>query len=146
MKLTHRGEYALLALVFLARLPEGEIASIETIATAQKIPRKYLEQILLTLKRGGHVTSVRGKAGGYLLARDPEDITVADVVRLFEGALAPTPSVSQFFYSESPIEHEPTLVTLFREVRDLVAAHLERTTLAQLVTHHGKQRTGRSGR
>lgn len=133
MKLTHRGEYALLALVYLARLPEGTLASIETIATAQKIPRKYLEQILLVLKRGGHVASVRGKAGGYLLAQNPSEISVAGVVRLFEGALAPTSSVSQFFYSESPIEHEPSLVTLFREVRDLVAAHLERTTLAQLI-------------
>ncbi len=133
MKLTNRGEYALLALVFLARLPVEELASIEMIATAQQIPRKYLEQILLTLKRDGHVKSVRGKAGGYLLAKSPQEISVASVVRLFEGALAPTSSVSQFFYSESPIEHEPSLVGLFREVRDLVAAHLEKTTLADLV-------------
>lgn len=146
MKLSYRGEYALLALVYLARLPEGEIASIETIATAQKIPRKYLEQILLTLKRGGHVASVRGKAGGYLLAQDPAEISVAGIVRLFEGALAPTSSVSQFFYSESPIEHEPTLVALFREVRDLVAAHLERTTLAQLIEQGGKHSKVRRGR
>lgn len=146
MKLSYRGEYALLALVYLARLPEGEIASIETIATAQKIPRKYLEQILLTLKRGGHVASVRGKAGGYLLAQDPAEISVAGIVRLFEGALAPTSSVSQFFYSESPIEHEPSLVALFREVRDLVAAHLERTTLAQLIEQGGKHSKVRRGR
>ena len=133
MKLTHRGEYAFLALMYLARCASGEVASIESIAVAQKIPRKYLEQILLILKRGGFVKSSRGKAGGYRLAKLAGKISVAEVVRLFEGALAPTSSVSRYFYSESPIEQERSLVRLFKEIRNLVSEKLEGTTIADLV-------------
>ncbi len=132
MKLTYRGEYALLALLHLAR-ESGRIVPIEVIASTQKIPRKYLEQILLILKRGGYVKSTRGKAGGYTLALSPGKISVAEIVRLFEGPIAPTTSVSRYFYSESPIEVERSLVKLFKEVRDLVSTKLEKTKLKDLL-------------
>ncbi|KXK15017.1 MAG: Transcriptional regulator superfamily protein [Chloroflexi bacterium OLB14] len=97
MKLTTRSEYGLLALIYLAR-HEGEgYISIDTIATAQKIPPKFLEQLMLALKRAHFLRSTKGQKGGYQLAKKPNQIALAEVIRLFDGALAPTESVSENF-------------------------------------------------
>jgi Rrf2 family protein len=133
MKLTTRSEYALLALVSLARHDTSENISGETIANEQGIPQNYLRQILLTLNRAGYVQSTKGQHGGYRLAKLPVEIPVADIVRLFDGPLAPTDSVSRFFYESTPIEKEKRLLGLFQEIRDLVAAKLESTTLADVL-------------
>lgn len=132
MKLTSRSEYALLALVFLARQPADSVTPAEQIATAQKIPHKFLEQIMLLLKRGGFVRSVKGMRGGYLLARRASEITLAEVIRLIDGALAPTDSVSKHYYESTPIEQEEELVEVFREIRDFISKKLERTTVADV--------------
>ena len=132
MKLTSRSEYALLALVYLNR-HEGEgFVSVETIALAQGIPHKYLEQILLALKRAKYLHSSKGQHGGYRLAKPANKITLAEVVRLFDGALAPTESVSEYFYESTPIEKEKSLIRVFKEIRDYVSNKLERTTLADV--------------
>jgi Rrf2 family protein len=133
MKLTVKSEYALLGLVHLARVGGNGLVPINQIALAQDIPVKYLEQIFLTLKRAHILRSTKGMGGGYQLARDPATITLAEVVRLFDGALAPTASVSEFFYEPTPIEKEKTLVAVFREIRDFVSAKLEGTTLQDLL-------------
>lgn len=133
MKLTSRSEYALLALVYLGRQDAEEYVSAETIAQAQSIPVKFLEQILLTLKRGQYLRSSKGQHGGYCLARPPDQITLAQVIRLFEGALAPTESVSRYFYEPTPIEKEKGLKQVFQEIRDSIAEKLERTTLADVL-------------
>jgi len=132
MKLTNKSEYALLALVALARNYSKGLVSGELLAERQGIPKRFLQQILFALKQGGFVRSVKGKAGGYMLARDPRQVSLAEIVRFFEGPLAPTTSVSHNFYHPSPIEHERGLVTLFAEIRDRVAQLLERTTLAEV--------------
>jgi Rrf2 family protein len=133
MKLTSKSEYALLALVFLARQADKGAIPVHTIATAQSIPEKFLEQILLALKRAHFLRSVKGKGGGFLLARKPASISLADVIRLFDGALAPTESVSRYFYESTPIEKEKRLLAVFRDIRDLVAKRMEQTTLADVV-------------
>lgn len=132
MKLTTRSEYALLALLYLARHYSEEYNTVETIAAAQLIPHKYLEQIMLALKRARYVRSSKGQHGGYKLAKPAEDITLAEIVRLFDGALAPTDSVSEHFYESTPVEKEKKLVALFKEVRDYAAQKLESTTLADV--------------
>lgn len=133
MKLTNRSEYGLLALAFLARLHAGgERASADTIAGEQKIPKRFLQQILFQLKGSGYVTTVKGKDGGYALARPPEKVTVAEVIRFFEGPLAATTSVSKNFYEPSPIEAEKGFIDLFRKIRDETARILESTTLADV--------------
>ena len=106
MKLTTRSEYALLALVYLARHKNTGFISIETIANAQEIPAKFLEQLMLALKRAHFLHSTKGQHGGYALAKEPDQITLAEVIRLFDGALAPTESVSENFYEHTPIEKE----------------------------------------
>lgn len=132
MKLTSKSEYALLALVHLARHGESGFIPVQAIATAQGIPPKFLEQILLTLKRAKYLRSLRGNRGGYSLARRPDRISLAEVIRLFDGALAPTESVSKYFYEPTPIESEKNLLRVFREIRDTVSARLEKTTIADV--------------
>ena len=134
MKLTSKSEYALLAMLFLARhKPEDEFVSGEVIARSQKIPVKFLQQILLSLKNARFIQSSKGQSGGYRLARPAGNITVAEIVRHFNGALAPTDSVSVYFYEPTPIEHEEKLHKLLKEIRDFVAAKMEKATLADLI-------------
>ena len=130
MKLSCRSEYALLALVYLARHQNGRYISVQTIAAAQEIPPKFLEQILLTLRLARYLLSSKGKHGGFRLAKSPDKIHLAEIIRLFDGALAPTESVSKYFYDHSPIEREPGLLVVFQEIRDYIAEKMENTTLA----------------
>jgi len=106
MKLTARSEYALLALLCLARHDRSEYVSGETIANEQGIPAAFLQQILWVLKHGRYVQSSKGQRGGYKLGKPPEAISLAEIVRLFDGALAPTESVSKYFYEATPVEKE----------------------------------------
>lgn len=133
MKLTSRSEYALLALVYLARQKPETYVSVDSISKAQKIPAKFLEQIMLALKHGRYVQSIKGQHGGYRLVKTPDKITLADVIRLFDGALAPTESVSKYFYESTPIEKEKGLVKVFKRIRDQVSDTLESTTIADVM-------------
>jgi Rrf2 family protein len=133
MKLTSRSEYALLALLYLTRHSAEDLIPVDTIATAQNIPPKYLEQILLTLKRARYLRSSKGQRGGFALGKPPEKINLAEIVRLFDGALAPTESVSKYFFEHTPIEKEKSLINVFKEIRDYVSKKLENTTLADLI-------------
>ncbi len=114
MKLSTRSEYACLALIDLAQHRDEGFVSTPLIAERQGVPRQYLEQILLILKRAGYVRSRRGTGGGYRLARDPASISMAEVIRLLDGALAPVESVSRYFYEPTPIEKEAKLLEAFR--------------------------------
>lgn len=132
MKLTTRSEYGLLALIYLARHQDQGFISIETIANAQSIPSKFLEQLMLALKRAHFLRSAKGQKGGYQLAKKPNQISLAEVIRLFDGALAPTESVSENFYESTPIEKEKRLSKVFKEIRDHVSNKLEKTTIADV--------------
>jgi Rrf2 family protein len=88
MRITYRGDYALKAMLDLT-LHLGELVTIHELAERADIPIKFLEQVLLDLKRGGFVESRRGNVGGYLLAKKPEDITVGAVVRFIDGPAEP---------------------------------------------------------
>jgi Rrf2 family transcriptional regulator, cysteine metabolism repressor len=129
LKLTTRSEYALLALVHLARHEEAGYLSVQSIAESKGIPPKFLEQILLTLKHARYVRSLKGQRGGYRLAKPASKISLAEVIRLFDGALAPTESVSKYFYESTPVEKERQLLRVFRDIRDMVSEKLETTTV-----------------
>ena len=88
MRISKKAEYALRALVAMARAP-GRSWSIHELAAEERIPIKFLEQILLALRRGGVLNSKRGVGGGYTLVREPNDISLAEVVAIFDGPLAP---------------------------------------------------------
>ena len=133
MRLSTKSEYALLALVDLAGRRDGDRVRIEDIAKRQRIPRKYLERILLTLRKGGYLRSRRGKRRGYELARNPSGISLAEIVRLMDGPIASVRSASKYFYAHSPVERNRALTRLFKDIRDTVARKMEATTLASLV-------------
>jgi len=132
MKLTTRSEYALLALVYLARQPQDHYVTVQTIAEAQGIPPKFLAQLLLAMKHAHYVKSSKGQHGGYQLGMPAEKITLADVIRFFDGALAPTESASRYFYESTPIEREKKMLRVFKEIREFVSAKLEKATIADV--------------
>ncbi len=133
MKLSVKSEYAILALIDLAEREGGELQKIEETAQRKSIPKKYLEQILLILKRSGYVKSRRGPDGGYRLGRSADKINLAEIIRLMDGALAPVESVSVYFYEATPIEQNSRLVGVFREIRDFIAEKMENTMIADLL-------------
>lgn len=135
VKLTVRGEYALRALTFLGRRFGPHVLRIQEISDEENIPKRFLEQILNDLRTGGFVESRRGIAGGYRLARPPEQIPLASVVRHMEGALAPVGCVSEKFYEKCncPDEARCALRSVMKEVRDAVAGLMEKLTVADLV-------------
>jgi Rrf2 family protein len=133
MKLTSRCEYAMLALVHLGRQKAQGLVSVDEIARVQNIPPKFLEQIMLALNRAKYVRSSKGRRGGYQLAKSANKISLAEIIRLFDGALAPTESVSKYFYEPTPIEKEEHLLQVFREIRDHVSKKLETTTIADVM-------------
>jgi len=132
VRLTTRSEYGLLALAYLARNVNRGYLPVDRIAKAQGIPPKFLEQILLSLKRARLVKSSKGQKGGYCLAMTPEKVRLADVIRVLDGALAPTESVSKYFYESTPIEREKALLRVFKDIRDYVSRKLEKTSLADV--------------
>ena len=106
---------------------------IHAISKAQNIPERFLEQILLLLKRAGYLKSKKGQHGGYYLAKSPAEINVAEVIRVLEGPLAPIDCVSIMAHEPCPMEETCGLRWLWKEVRDSVAEIMERTTFADLV-------------
>ena len=134
MKLSLRGEYALRALLVLGLNHTQPVVRIQTISQQQNIPKRFLEQILNDLKSAGVVESKRGVAGGYRLARQPEDISLATVIRHIEGALAPVSCVSERFYEKCscPDEARCAIRSVMKQVRDAVVKLVEKLTVADL--------------
>ena len=136
MRLSLRGEYALRALLVLGLNYDQPLVRIQSISDQQNIPKRFLEQILNDLKSAGIVQSRRGVAGGYRLAKRPEEITLAAVVRHIEGALAPVSCVSEQFYEKCscPDESRCAIRSVMKEVRDAVVRVAERVTIAEMCT------------
>jgi Rrf2 family protein len=111
----------------------GEVLTISNISEQKEIPKKFLEQILLALKRGGFVKSRKGPDGGYILAKKPEEISVAEIIRLMDGALAPVESVSKYYFEHTPIEKSTKLLNIFKSIRDYIAETLEKITFRELI-------------
>jgi Rrf2 family protein len=140
MKLSLRGEYALRALLVLGLNYGRGVVRIQSISEHQNIPKRFLEQILNDLKSAGVVASRRGVAGGYRLARPPEEITLAAVVRHIEGALAPVSCVSERFYQKCscPDESRCAIRSVMKEIREAVVRVAERVTIAELCDRYQK--------
>lgn len=136
MRLTLRGEYALRALLVLGLHPPDEVVRIQLIADQQRIPKRFLEQILNDLKEAGVVESRRGVQGGYRLARAPRQISLAEVIRHIDGPLAPISCVSERFYEPCtcPDEARCGIRDIMRHVRDAFAQLLEGISLEDVCT------------
>jgi len=133
MKLTTKSEYSLLALIYIARNGKDRFVKIEDICDQYAISKKYLEQLFVVLKQTRLVRTKRGAQGGYALARPADTITLAEIFRLMDGALAPSESVSTYYFSHTPIEKEGKVVDLLQTIRDFISQKLENVTLADMV-------------
>lgn len=137
MRLSKRGEYALRALINLGIAAEvgRSLVQIGELADVERIPVKFLEQIVQTLKEGGLVVSQRGKFGGYKLARPAAKVPIGEVVRLIDGPLAPIGCVSLSAYEKCscPDEAHCGLRMIMLDVRNAIAGILDRYTIADIV-------------
>ncbi|HMJ05456.1 MAG TPA: Rrf2 family transcriptional regulator [Chthoniobacterales bacterium] len=137
MRISKRGEYALRALIDLGIAQElgRPMLQISELAAKEKLPVKFLEQILAQLKAGGFVQSTRGKFGGYGLGKPMSRIKFGAVIREIDGPLAPIPCVSQTAYARCtcPDEAHCGLRMLMFDVRNAISRILDRYTLATIV-------------
>ena len=134
--LSKKTKYALRALLALAKRPTQEPLLISHLAQKEKIPKKFLEFILLELKNNGILQSKKGKGGGYFLGRKAELISLGEVIRTLDGSLAPLPCVSQTAYRKCDECRDETtcgIRAVMQEVRDATAAILDRQTLADVI-------------
>jgi len=134
--ITMKTKYALKALCRLASSTTGEPMLIADIAEQEGIPRKFLELILVELKQHGFLTSRKGRGGGYLLAKNPDTITVAAIMRVLDGPIAPVPCLSRTSYqrcAECKDEATCGVRLVFRDAHAASVQVLESTTLADML-------------
>ncbi|EJJ28537.1 MULTISPECIES: RrF2 family transcriptional regulator [Rhizobium] len=134
--ITQKAKYALRALTVLAEAAADEPVMISDIAVQQKIPKKFLEQILLDLKHHGIVVSRRGKQGGYLLLKPAHSITFGEILRIIDGPIAPLPCLSITAYRKcDDCDGEQTcqIRHVFAKVADATRKVLFSTTIADAV-------------
>jgi len=139
--ITQKAQYALRALIALARAEPGEASLIANIAEQQRIPKKFLEQILLDLKHKGIVVSRRGKAGGYLLLRPADQVTFGEVLRIVDGPLAPLPCLSRIAYRRCDgcaDEKSCEIRRVFAHVAEATRAVLDQTSIADALAEPEK--------
>jgi Rrf2 family cysteine metabolism transcriptional repressor len=129
MKLSLCSEYALLSLIHIARQTNVEASTLEAIAAAQHIPTERLIELLAVLIRNRYLNNLQGR---YQLARPAAEISVAEIIRLFDGVLAPMEPVSSQGYKAAPMEQEEKLVGLFSQIQAQATESLEGTSLAEL--------------
>lgn len=145
--LSKKSKYGLRALLELADRADRSPVQASELAEKQRLPKKFLEAILLDLTRHGLLDSKKGRGGGYVLSRLPGDITIGQVVRVLEGPLALTPCVSQTAYRrcEECLDEETCGIRLaMKEVRDATAHILDNTTLAGLTARSRAARARRA--
>jgi Rrf2 family protein len=134
--ISKKTKYGLQALLILAREYGRGPILIAELAERDRIPKKFLESILLQLKNAGILGSRKGKGGGYFLAREPSQITMGRAVRVLEGPLAPVPCVSETAYQkcqECDDEASCGIRLVMKDVRDAIADILDHTTLQEVV-------------
>lgn len=145
MRLSKRGEYGIRAMTMIATpSPDGNHPTllIKEISQSQKIPIKFLEQILLTLKNAGLLHSKVGKGGGYYLGKPAEMITIGMIIRALDGPIAPIRCVSQVAYEpcDCPDENSCGLRMVMSEVRESMTKILDHKSLASVVSWEMQQK------
>lgn len=132
MRISKRTDYALRALFTLLDHFGGAPIPIRELARRNDVPKRFLEQIMLDLKAQGWVDSVAGIRGGYVLARNPEKITMGEIVRHFDGVLAPIECVSVMGYKRCSQEPVCRFRRVFLDTRNYIAGVMDRATLAEV--------------
>ncbi len=133
--LSNKAKYGIRAMLHLARQRNGAVL-IKNIAQQERLPKKFLEAILLELKVAGVLQSKPGKGGGYSLHRPPDSITLGQIIRTIDGPLAPIPCASQTAFApckDCPDVQKCVIRFVMKQVRDATAKILDETTLEQLL-------------
>lgn len=134
--LSKKTKYGLKALTYLAIQKDKEPVQIAEISRHENISQKFLESILLTLRKTGYLGSKKGKGGGYYLIKEPSEIAMTSVIRVLEGPIAMIPCVSLNFYekcNDCPDENSCAVHKLMLQVRDSALEVYRKTTLADLI-------------
>jgi Rrf2 family protein len=139
MRISAKGEYAIRATLDLALHHQEGRVPIQDVARRQGIPQRYLEQVLLLLKRAGFLESKRGAAGGYTLVRPPGELSVGDVLRAVDGRVAALEVAGRS--RDRGREREADVAALWQEVADAVGAVINRTTFADLADRARERRS-----
>jgi Rrf2 family protein len=146
--ISKKTKYALKALIYLAREQDKGPILIADLAQEERIPKKFLELILLALKNSGVLQSKKGKGGGYYLARPPREISMGKVIRILEGPLAPVPCVSETAYArceECDDEWSCGIRLVMKDVRDAMAQILDSATLAEVLERIEREKQKKDG-
>jgi Rrf2 family protein len=148
MRLSRRSEYGLRALVDLVRHSDEGPVALGVLAGRNRLPAKFLEQIMATLKHAGIVRATLGAHGGYAIATDPETVSIGRIIRLLDGALAPLACVSLRYYEPCSCVDERVcpLRDMMIDVRDAMLEILDRETLAELAARTGQSSIDPRGR
>ncbi|MBS1614369.1 MAG: Rrf2 family transcriptional regulator [Bacteroidetes bacterium] len=147
--ITKKSKYAIKALIYLAKKKETNTpVLIEEISKEERIPKKFLEAILLDLRKAGYLGSKKGKGGGYYLIKAAEDINMAEVLRIFDGPIALIPCVAHKYYE--PCEECLDEVTcpireVFRVIREQTVATLKENSFSELLSKEKKLKRYRKG-
>lgn len=142
--LSQKAKYAIKALIVLAKAGDDRLVQARDIAEQQRIPKKFLDLIFFELRRHGLIQSIRGREGGYRLAQPASQISMAQIVRAVDGALAPLPCASVRFYRRcDDCEDEKTCEVrhMMRQVRDAASAILDNMTLADAAAPAARNRS-----
>ena len=138
MRITYKGDYALKAILDLS-LHYGELVTMHDLAKRADIPLKFLEQVLLDLKRGGFVESRRGKVGGYLLAKNPSQIRLGDVIRFIDGPMEPIACVEKEYSGCNDI-YRCVFRKIWQEVTRVTSGVVDSITFEDLANRIIKQK------
>lgn len=147
MKLSKKSSYAVKALACLGAVEAPPLLAIQEIARRENIPKKFLEQVLLALNKGGLVQSIRGKAGGYALRGTPAGITLGDIVRAVDGPFAPLPCANPTApvkCAECPSLEHCWLRTVVADVGAALSTALDQITLAEICRRAAQSQRSRS--
>ncbi|RDI44098.1 cysteine metabolism transcriptional regulator CymR [Falsibacillus pallidus] len=126
MKISTKGRYGLTIMIELAKRHGEGPTSLKTIAAAHELSEHYLEQLVAPLRNAGLVKSIRGAYGGYILAKEPSEISSGDIIRVLEGPISPVEGIE---------DEEPAKRELWIRIRDAVKEVLDNTTIEDLAHH-----------
>lgn len=133
MKISTRGRYALRVMIDLAEHNTGDYITLQDIASRQEISEKYLESIISVLSKNGLLDALRGKGGGYRLSKAPQDYTVASILKLTEGSLAPVACLENKPNTCTRASECKTL-SMWTKLYEMIENYFENITIEDLVT------------